>query len=131
MLYERLDPQMQQTVDEFADRLADVPWAQRSDALAEAALPFAEQFEGPKATLAGKGFLTAVLERLDCGTVADPHQAVLLSLSLNPEHQRKAEGWLDQHPEVASVLATALLGDDEEEKPGNGGGAGPQGTPAA
>ena len=117
MLYERLDPDMRRTVDEFAARLADVPWAQRSDALAEAALPFAEQFEGPKATLAGKGFLTAVLERLDSGVVADAHQAVLLSLSLNPHHQQQASSWLTAHPEVAMALATAL----EEVEPGEDG----------
>jgi hypothetical protein len=108
MLYEKLDPTMQQTVDEFAARLADVPWAQRSDALAAAALPFAEQFEGPQATLAGKGFLTAVLERLGDEPVADPTQAVLLSLSLNPLHRQLAGEWLAAHPEVAALVAAAL-----------------------
>lgn len=114
MLYERLDPDMQRTVDEFAARLAELPWARRSDALAEAARPFAEQYEGPKATLAGKGFLTAVLERLDVTVVTDAHQAVLLALSLNPEHQRQAQTWLDSHPEVATVLATALADEDPD-----------------
>lgn len=118
MLYEKLAPAMQQTVDEFATRLADVPWAQRSDALAAAALPFAEQFEGPQATLAGKGFLTAVLERLGDHVVTDPTQAVLLSLSLNPLHRQLADTWLAAHPEVAALIASALASemDGPEDK---------------
>jgi hypothetical protein len=101
MLYEKLAPAMQQTVDEFATRLADVPWAQRSDALA------------------GKGFLTAVLERLGDQTVTDPTQAVLLSLSLNPFHRQLADTWLATHPEVAALIASALETevDGEEDEP--------------
>lgn len=120
MLYEKLQPAMRQTVDEFAERIAELPWAQRSDALAAAALPFAEQFEGPQATLAGKGFLTAVLERLGDAPVDDPTQAVLLSLSLNPQHQRAAAEWLTAHPEVATLVQTAMAVDEPEEDPGGG-----------
>jgi hypothetical protein len=113
MLYEKLDPAMQQTVDEFAARLADLSWPRRSDALAAVALPFAEQFEGPQATLAGKGFLTAVLERLgDDDAVTEPTQAVLLSLSLNPHHRQMADEWLALHPEVRAVVDAELAGDE-------------------
>lgn len=115
MLYEKLAPAMQQTVDEFATRLAGVPWAQRSDTLAATALPFAEQFEGPQATLAGKGFLTAVLERLGDHVVTDPTQAVLLSLSLNPLHRQLADAWLAAHPEMAALVASALATEDGPE----------------
>ena len=115
MLYEKLDPTMRQTVDEFAARLADLSWARRSDALAAVALPFAEQFEGPQATLAGKGFLTAVLERLgDHEAVTDPTQAVLLSLSLNPHHRQMADEWLALHPEVREVVEAELAGGERE-----------------
>lgn len=120
MLYERLRPEMQQTVDEFATRIADLPWAQKSDALAAAALPFAERYEGPQATLAGKGFLTAVLERLGDAPIDDATQAVLLSLSLNPHHQEAAAAWLTAHPEVATLVQTAWATD--ESNGGSGGG---------
>ncbi|HEX6203535.1 MAG TPA: hypothetical protein VF100_11070 [Thermoanaerobaculia bacterium] len=123
MLYERLQPDMQQTVDEFAERIADLPWAQKSDALASAALPFAERYEGPQATLAGKGFLTAVLERLGDRPIDDATQAVLLSLSLNPHHQEAAASWLTAHPEVATLVQTAWATDEPEGGP-EGGGAG-------
>ncbi len=117
MLYEKLDPAMQQTVDEFATRLADVPWAQRSDALARVAQPFSERFDGDEARLAGKGFLTAVLERLGDEPVADPTQAVLLSLSLNPLHRQRADEWLADHPEVAALVDRELSGDGPEGEP--------------
>ena len=111
MLYEKLNPEMQQTVDAFADRLADLSWERRSDALARVAQPFSERFDGDDARLAGKGFLTAVLERLDAEEVADVHQAVLHLLSLNPEHRARAEQWLELHPELAEAVKTELSGD--------------------
>ena len=49
MLYEKLDPPMRAMVDTWAERLRGVPWARRSDLLAEAARPFAEQFSGEQA----------------------------------------------------------------------------------
>ncbi len=99
MLYEKLNRQMQQTVDAYAERLAELSWQRRRDALAEAARPFADRFAGDEARLAGRGFLTAVLERLDPPAVTDSHQAVLHLLSLNPEHRAMADRWLALHPE--------------------------------
>lgn len=111
MLYEKLNPDMQETVDAFAARLADLSWERRSDALARVAQPFTERFDGDEARLAGKGFLTAVLERLETGDVEDFHQAILLLLSLNPEHRARAEGWLDRNPQLAEAVKKELEGD--------------------
>ena len=82
-------------------------------------LPFAERYEGPQATLAGKGFLTAVLERLGDQPIDDPTQAVLLSLSLNPHHQ-EAAAWLTAHPEVATLVQTAMATDEPKGGPDSG-----------
>lgn len=111
MLYEKLNPEMQQTVDAFAARLADLSWERRSDALARVAQPFSERFDGDEARLAGKGFLTAVLERLDDDRVDDFHQAILLLLSLNPAHRARAEEWLELHPELADAVRKELSGE--------------------
>ena len=54
--------------------------------------------------LASKGFLTAVIERLEPGEVNDPHQACLFTLSLNAEHRAMADGYLADHPEVWALL---------------------------
>lgn len=56
---------MQRTVDEFADCIRPLSWARGSDLLVEASRPFANPFEGDAARLASKGFLTAVMERLE------------------------------------------------------------------
>lgn len=113
MLYEKLNPEMRRTVDEFAERIRPLPWTRRSDLLVEASRPFAEQFEGDAARLAGKGFLTAVIERLEPDRVDDPHQACLFTLSLHPEHRAMAERYLDDHPEVRELLE----GDGPEAEP--------------
>jgi hypothetical protein len=105
MLYEKLNSEMRWTVDAFASRIRSLPWEERSDLLAEAGGPFADRFEGEAARLALQGFLTAVLERLGPGDVTDPHQAQLLSLSLNPEHQALAAAYLDENPELRAILA--------------------------
>jgi hypothetical protein len=104
MLYEMLNPDMQRTVHEFAERLRPLPWARKSDLLVEASRPFADQFEGGAARLASKGFLTAVIERLEPGEVDDPHQACLFTLSLNAEHRAMADRYLADHPEVRELL---------------------------
>jgi hypothetical protein len=65
MLYEKLRPEMQETVDEFTERIADLPWAQKSDALAAAA-------------------------------------------------------WLTAHPEVATLVQTAMATDEPEGGPDSG-----------
>ena len=95
MLYERLNPEMRSTVDEFAVRLQTLSWETRTSLLTEASSSFEEQFEGKAATLVSRAFVTAVLERLDDDAeVDDPHQAYLLSLSLLPEHRCRVEAYL-------------------------------------
>ena len=116
MLYERLDPGMQEMVDTYVERLRDLPWARRSDALAQVSLPFGEalgeEHGDDKVRLASRGFVTAVLERLgeDLGddTVTDPLQAVLYRLSLNPHHRLAADAYLVEHPEVQGLVDEAL-----------------------
>lgn len=110
MLYEKLNPEMRRTVDEFARRIRPLPWPRRSDLLVEASRPFADQFEGEAARLASRGFLTAVIERLEPETVDDPHQACLFTLSLDAGHRAMAERYLADHPEVRALL--------DEDEPG-------------
>jgi len=108
MLYERLNPEMQQMVDTYAARLRELPWARRSDALTEAARPFGERFAPEQARLAGQGFVTAVLERLPDEEVENAHQAVLFRLSLNPQHRAAAERYLMHHPELQALVDSEL-----------------------
>ena len=98
MLYEKLNPEMKDTVDAYVGRLRPLAWGRRSDLLAEAALPFGDDLPPDKAKVAARGFLTAVLERLGDGEVTDPVQALLYQASLNPEHQALAERWFEENP---------------------------------
>jgi hypothetical protein len=111
MLYEKLNDEMRAMVDHYAVRLAPLPWPTRSGLLAEAAVPFAEEFEDEGARLAAQGFLTAVLERLDGGAVEDPHHARLLTLSLNPYHRAMAECYFAANPHVSFLLAGGIDGE--------------------
>lgn len=104
MLYEKLDPPMREMVDAWAERLRGVPWPRRSDLLAEAARPFGERFEGERGTTAARGFVTAVLERLDENEIVDPYQASMYRLSLHPAHRAAAAEYLDAHPELRAVV---------------------------
>ncbi|HEX2254024.1 MAG TPA: hypothetical protein VHQ65_12210 [Thermoanaerobaculia bacterium] len=104
MLYEKLNPEMRHMVDVYAQRLADVPWRQCSDALAEAARPFNDQFSEEEAHLAARGFVTAVIERIGTQPVAELDQALLYRLSLDPEHRQLAQSWLDDHPELGAAV---------------------------
>ena len=104
MLYDKLNAQMRRTVDEFAARLGPMAWNRRSDLLADAALPFAEDLEPEQARLAAKGFMTAVLERWDDPCVVDPQQACLYLISLNPKHRAMAAEYLDAHPHLRAML---------------------------
>ena len=113
MLYEKLNPQMREAVDEFATRLRPLPWKRKSDLLAEAGAPFGARFTGDEARLASLGFITAVLERLEPSKVDDPYMACLLDLSLNPEHRQLASGYLSEHPEIRQLL------DGEDEHGGH------------
>jgi hypothetical protein len=118
LLYERLSPDMQQAVDAWAERLAAVGWQRRGDLLAEAARPFADRFEGARAQLASRGFLTAVLERLESGDeVSDVYQACLYRLSLHPHHRLQADRYLEEHPEMQAVVDAELAGDDRGSAP--------------
>lgn len=104
MLYDKLNSQMRKTVDEFAHRLGPMAWNRRSDLLADAALPFADDLEPEMARLAAKGFMTAVLERWDDPTVVDPRQACLYMISLNPRHRAMAAEYLSAHPHVRDLV---------------------------
>ena len=104
MLYEKLNPDMQKMVDDYAQRLQIYDWSRRSELLAEVSLPFGEEFDPRRAKLAAAGFLTGVLERWNVQEIEDLHQARLYLLSLNPEHRTLAERWLDEHPEERAAI---------------------------
>ena len=108
MLYDKLNFEMRKTVDEFALRLGPLAWNRRSDLLAGAALPFAEELEPELARLAGQGFVTAVLERWDDPSVVDPRQASLYLLSLNPTHRAMAAEYLHAHPQAREQVENDL-----------------------
>lgn len=103
MLYEKLNAEMKETVDAWVSRLKVLDWRRRSDLLAESALPFGEGLPADKARTAARGFVTAVLERLDQDEVTDPYQALLYRVSLNPGHQEMAERYFAEHPEMPSA----------------------------
>lgn len=125
-LYDKLNPQMQETVDTWVERLQALPWRRRSDLLAEAAQPWREELEPAQARQVSRGFITAVLERLAEPEITGAHQAVAHLLSLHPEHHERALAWLAEHEEVREVVAEELAG-WEEEQPGPG--LGPESGP--
>ncbi|MEM7481992.1 MAG: hypothetical protein AAF481_12525 [Acidobacteriota bacterium] len=108
ILYERLTPAMQQMVDTWAERLGGTSWQRRGELLAQAAEPFTETLDGEQASTAARGFLTAVLEKLDPQEVDDPYLAVLLAISLRPDHRALADEYLTEHPEFADLFKTEL-----------------------
>ncbi len=108
MLYDKLNSQMRRTVDEYATRLGPLAWNRRSDLLADAARPFVEDLEPEMASLAAKGFMTAVLERWDDPRVVDPRQACLYMISLNPHHRAMAAEYLHANPHVRDVVEEEL-----------------------
>lgn len=110
MLYEKLSDTMQEMVDIYAEKARSLPWPRTSDLIGEATQHFQEEYSGRQARVASLGFLTAVLERLETGEVTDPHQACLFVLSLNPEHRRQAELYLEHNPEVRELLDAELKG---------------------
>jgi len=119
MLYEKLNAEMQQTVDAWVDRLKVLDWGRRSDLLTESSLSFAEDMPPEKANLAARGFITAVLERL-CASedghpgahgsraVTDTRQALLYLASLDTGHRALAKAYLDAHPEIRDEVARGL-----------------------
>lgn len=106
MLYERLNPEMKATVDSYVTRLRVLDWGRRADLLADAALPFGEDLPPDKARIAARGFVTAVLERLDedDDAVTDPRQALLYLASLHPGHQAMAEQYFQENPEMRAEV---------------------------
>ncbi len=108
MLYDKLSPQMRQTVDAYVNRLGPLAWNLRSDLLASAAGPFVEDLAPEQAQLAAKGFMTAVLERWDDTRVVDPRQACLYMISLNPRHRALAAEYLDANPHMRHAVRQEL-----------------------
>jgi hypothetical protein len=108
MLYEKLNGEMRKTVDQYARKLRPLDWNRRSDLLVQASLPFGEELAPDKASLASRGFVTAVLERWGAPEVDDPRQALLYLTSLNPDHQALAKHYLDAHPEMREVVEREL-----------------------
>jgi hypothetical protein len=111
MLYERLNPEMKKTVDSYVARLQVLDWRRRANLLTEAARPFGEDLPPDKAQLAGRGFITAVLERLEETEVTDPRQALLYLASLHAEHRAMADRFLDENPEVRAEVEAGLDGE--------------------
>lgn len=111
MLYERLNPEMKATVDSYVARLQILDWRSRADLLTEAARPFGEDLPPDKARIAARGFITAVLERLEETEVTDPRQALLYLASLHAEHRAMADRYLEAHPEVRAEIEAGLDGE--------------------
>lgn len=107
MLYEKLNPEMKEMVDDYARRLQIYDWGRRSELLAEVSLPFGEELDPRRAKIAAAGFLTGVLERWNLSEIADPRQARLYLMSLNPDHRKLAESWLEEHPEERAAIEEA------------------------
>jgi hypothetical protein len=108
MLYERLNPEMQRTVDSYVARLEALDWRRRANLLTDAAPAFGEDLPEEKAQIAARGFITAVLEKLDEDEVTDPRQALLYLASLHAEHRAMAERFLDEHPELRAEVEAGL-----------------------
>lgn len=113
MLYERLNPEMKQTVDSYVARLQILDWRRRADLLTDAALPFGEELPPDKARIAARGFITAVLERLDEAEVTDPRQALVYLTSLHAEHRAMADLYLEKNPDVRAEVEAGLAADAE------------------
>lgn len=108
MLYDKLNPDMQSTVDDYATRLAVLAWSRRSHLLAEASRTLGEGLPSEKAQVVARGFVTAVLERWGSPEVEDAYQASLYLASLDAGHRDMAKRWLDAHPEVRDAVDTVL-----------------------
>lgn len=124
MLYEKLNRDMQKMVDDYAARLVPFAWGRRADLLIEAAHAFGEELGPERASLAARGFLTAVLERWGerpaGDELEDPRQACLYLASLDAGHRAQAERYLEAHPEMRDLVSAALGSD------GPAGGSEPQ-----
>jgi hypothetical protein len=114
MLYDKLNPTMQEMIDVYVRRLGVLTWQRRSEILVEAAPSFGIELPPDKARTAARGFITAVLERLGDEPVDDPFQASLYLVSLNQDHQDAAAVYLEEHPEVRVAMDEIL------DPPGSG-----------
>lgn len=104
MLYEKLNPEMQGTVDAYVERIGPFDWRRRGELLAEAAAAFGEDLAPEKASLAARGFVTAVIERLGAPAVTDPLQAGLYMSSLDAGHRALVESFLEENPQFRDVV---------------------------
>jgi hypothetical protein len=111
MLYEKLNAEMQATVNAYVGRLKVLDWKRRSNLLIDSSLPFGQDLPPDKAKTAARGFVTAVIERLGAPEVTDVYQALLYLASLDPDHRSRAERWLEEHPELQATVDEGL---DEE-----------------
>lgn len=104
MLYDKLNQDMRDTVDAYVGRMGPLEWRRRSELLVEAAGAFGEDLAPEKSSLAARGFVTAVIERLGAPEVDDPHQASLYMASLDAGHRALAERFLEQHPRLKAMI---------------------------
>jgi hypothetical protein len=103
VIYEKLDPDMQGTVDAYVRRLTTLDWRRRGELLAQAGALFGDDFGPEQSALAAKGFVTAVIERLGAPAVDDPFQANLYLASLDPAHRAEAERFLAENPQFQTA----------------------------
>jgi hypothetical protein len=104
MLYDKLNPAMQELVDLYVQRLGPLSWRRRVDVLGEALPAFQGELTEEQAKIASRGFITAVLDRLGEEPVDDPFQASLYLLSMNLDHQEAAAGFLGANPEYQEAI---------------------------
>ena len=104
MLYEKLNPVMQEMVDLYVRRLEPLSWKRRTEVLGEAIPAFSGELTPDQAKTAARGFVTAVLERLAEAAVDDPFQASLYLISLRLDDQEAAAVFLGAHPEYQDAV---------------------------
>ena len=108
MLYEKLNQEMQNTVDSYVGRLGPLDWRRRGHLLAEAGTTLGESLAPEKSSLAARGFVTAVIERLGAPEVADPYQAALYLASLDAGHREQAKRYLAENPPFDEAFSEDL-----------------------
>jgi hypothetical protein len=106
---ERLSAAERRWIDRLATHLAPLPWQEKSDRLAAAALACGEPGAGPR-PLAPGTVITAVLRRWSYPGVVNPYQACLYLLSGELQHRAMVERYLAAHPEDLALVAAELTG---------------------
>jgi len=104
MIYEKLNPEMQSTVDAYVGRIGPLDWRRRGTLLAEAGATLGAELGPEKSGLAARGFVTAVLERLGPPEVTNPFQAALYLASLDEDHRAQGERFLQENPQYREVV---------------------------